>query len=158
MVEGSRKRGSLTIGEQFLIGLGAAVIGNVVYQLWGGSALAVVAIGGDVLLLFAVGNWIYDHLAHRGEVNHVSKQVTQMGHHMVNQEGQSVELLREQLRDELRAVHELVAEQPTRTEFNELRADVRQLQADVKTIRQVMAEHAGELEKLDARVSEFESA
>lgn len=83
MVEGSRKRGSLTIGEQFLIGLGAAVIGNVAYQLWGGAALSVVAISGDLLLLFAVGNWVYDRLAHRGGVNRVSKQVTQLGNHMV---------------------------------------------------------------------------
>ncbi len=67
-------------------------------------------------------------------------------------------VLMEQMRDELRAVHELVADVPTRGEFNELREDVRQLQADVTIIKRAVGEHSGELARLDSRVSTLEAA
>jgi Tfp pilus assembly protein PilO len=59
----------------------------------------------------------------------------------------------EQIRDELRAVHEAVgglqeqlAEVPKRAEFDELRADV-------KVIKKVVGDQSRELTQLDSRVS-----
>ena len=64
----------------------------------------------------------------------------------------------EQMRDELKAVHELVggvqeqlADVPKRAEFDELRADV-------KVIKKVVGDHSRELTQLDSRVSALEAA
>ncbi len=64
----------------------------------------------------------------------------------------------EQMRDELKAVHELVggvqeqlADVPKRAEFDELRADV-------KVIKKVVGDQSRELTQLDSRVSALEAA
>ena len=64
----------------------------------------------------------------------------------------------EQMRDELRAVHEAVggiqeqlAEVPKRDELDELRADV-------KVIKKVVGDQSRELTQLDSRVSALEAA
>jgi len=54
-----------TNGEMFLLGLGVAVIGNVLFQVVGGFVLSAVAVLGDLMTLLSVGRWIYERVRHR---------------------------------------------------------------------------------------------
>jgi hypothetical protein len=58
------------------------------------------------------------------------------------------EILLETILDEVKAVHELVADVPKRTEFNELRADVTELKGDVKIIKAAVGDLSGDLAAL----------
>jgi hypothetical protein len=53
--------------EMFLLGLGVAVIGNVLFQVVGGFLLSAVAVLGDVMVLMSVGQWMYERVRHRGQ-------------------------------------------------------------------------------------------
>ena len=68
-----------TNGEMFLLSLGVAVIGNVLYQLAPGFLLSCLAILGDVMVLMSVGRWMYERVRRRGRASQVSNQVTQLG-------------------------------------------------------------------------------
>jgi hypothetical protein len=59
----------------------------------------------------------------------------------------------EQMRDELRAMHELVADVPKMSDFRRLEASVDELRADAKGIKKVVGDHSSELTQLDARMS-----
>jgi hypothetical protein len=50
-----------------LLGLGVAVIGNVLYQLAPGFLLSCLAILGDLMVLMSVGRWIYERVRHHGQ-------------------------------------------------------------------------------------------
>jgi len=67
-------------------------------------------------------------------------------------------LLLEQIRDEVKAVHELVADVPKMSDFRRLEQRVDTLHADVKVIKSVVRSHSGKLAELDARVSSREAA
>ncbi len=71
MNENSDKKRSLnhvfTNGEMFLLGLGVAVIGNVLFQVVGGFLLSAVAVLGDLMVLMSVGRWIYERVRHHGQ-------------------------------------------------------------------------------------------
>jgi hypothetical protein len=54
-----------TTGEMFLLALGVAVIGNVLFQIVGGFLLSAVAVLGDVMVLMSVGRWIYERVRPR---------------------------------------------------------------------------------------------
>jgi hypothetical protein len=47
--------------------------------------------------------------------------------------------------DEVKAVHELVAAQPTRAEFNELRQDVTELKQEMKVVKAAVQDVSSEL-------------
>jgi outer membrane murein-binding lipoprotein Lpp len=64
----------------------------------------------------------------------------------------------EQIRDEVKAVHELVADVPMMSDFRRLEQRVDDLHADVKAIKSVVRDHSGELAELDARVRAPEAA
>ena len=67
-------------------------------------------------------------------------------------------VLMEQMRDELRAVHELVADVPKMSDFRRLESGLNEVRADVKVIKSVVRSHSGKLAELDARVSTLEAA
>lgn len=54
------------------------------------------------------------------------------------------QILGEVLMDELKAIREGIADLPTRTEFNELRADVEELKTDMKVVRAAIKDHSHE--------------
>jgi hypothetical protein len=56
----------------------------------------------------------------------------------------------EQMRDELQAVHELVADVPKMSDFRRLESSVDELRADVKAIKKVVGDHSRELAQLDS--------
>jgi polyhydroxyalkanoate synthesis regulator phasin len=68
------------------------------------------------------------------------------------------EIMLETILDEVKAVHELVADVPKRAEFNELRQDVSELKQDVKTIRVEVTATNRDVAALDQRVTRLEAA
>jgi len=62
--------------------------------------------------------------------------------------------LLEEMRDELRAVHELVAGQPTRVEFNELVRNVDGLTQDVSVLKVAVADLSQDMKVVKAGVSD----
>ena len=64
----------------------------------------------------------------------------------------------EQIRDEVKAVRELMADVPKTSDFRRLETSVDELRADVKVIKKVVGDHSRELTQLDARVSALEAA
>jgi hypothetical protein len=64
----------------------------------------------------------------------------------------------EQILDEVKAVHELVADVPTRGEFNELRQDVVELKQDMKVVKAAVTATNRDVAGLDRRVTRLEAA
>ena len=60
----------------------------------------------------------------------------------------------EQILDEIKAVHELVAGQPTRVEFNELVRNVDGLKQDVSVIKVAVADLSQDMKVVKAGVSD----
>jgi hypothetical protein len=67
-------------------------------------------------------------------------------------------VLLEQIRDEVKAVRELVADVPKMSDFRRLEQRVDELHADVKVIKSVVRAHSGKLAELGTRVSTLEAA
>ena len=65
--------------------------------------------------------------------------------------------LLEQIRDEIKAVHEVVAGQPTRGEFNGLRRDVEDMKQELRTVNIAVADISSDVSKVkrDIHVSEL---
>jgi hypothetical protein len=64
----------------------------------------------------------------------------------------------EQMRDELDAVHELVADVPKMSDFRRIEESVDELRADGKVVKKVVGDHSRELTQLDSRISSLEAA
>jgi hypothetical protein len=64
----------------------------------------------------------------------------------------------EQMRDELRAVHRLVADVLKMSDFRRLEGSVDELQADGKVMKKVVGDQSSELTQLGSRVSTLEAA
>lgn len=63
----------------------------------------------------------------------------------------------EQILDEIKAVHELVAAQPTHAEFNELREDVAELKQDMKVVKAAVGATNRDVGAVDQRVTRLEA-
>jgi len=66
--------------------------------------------------------------------------------------------LLEEIRDEVRAVHETVALVPTRGEFEELRQVVSDVQADVRMIKAAVADTNRQVDDHERRITRLEAA
>lgn len=81
---------------------------------------------------------------------------------MTTDDSQHFGILLEEIRDEIKSVHELVADQPTRGEFNELRNDVIGLKEDIQTVKHALADTSRtttrEIIRLDTRIDRLEAA
>ena len=68
----------------------------------------------------------------------------------------------EEIRSQMSAVLEIVSNQPTREEFNNLREEFDSLKTDVRTIKRAVVDNdkttQHELELLDRRVTELEES
>lgn len=68
----------------------------------------------------------------------------------------------EEIRSQISAVLEIVSNQPTREEFNNLREEFDSLKTDVRTIKRAVVDNdkttQHELELLDRRVTELEES
>ncbi|MBA2679232.1 MAG: hypothetical protein H0U76_12640 [Ktedonobacteraceae bacterium] len=73
---------------------------------------------------------------------------------MSDTEKDRLEVLLESIQSEVRAVHELVADQPTRGEFEALRSDVLDLKREVQAVRLAVTDLTHDLEthKADDRI------
>jgi hypothetical protein len=87
----------------------------------------------------------------------VSKQLT-WGFSNLRVDVRENGIMMEQMRDELKAVHELVADVPKMSAFRRLETGVDELRADVKVIKKVVGDHSRELTQLDSRISALEAA
>jgi hypothetical protein len=87
----------------------------------------------------------------------VSKQLT-WGFSNLRVDVREGGIMVEQMRDELKAVHELVADVPKMSDFRRLEGSVDELRADAKVVKKVVGDHSRELTQLDSRVSALEAA
>jgi len=68
------------------------------------------------------------------------------------------EALGEVLFDELRLIREGIADLPTRTEFNELRADVEELKSGMQVVKAAVTDQSKTLNDHEQRISTLEAA
>ncbi len=66
--------------------------------------------------------------------------------------------LLEAIHDEVRAVHEVVANQPTHVEFEELRHDVTELKQDMKVVKAAVQDLSRQVRDHEYRISRVEAA
>lgn len=76
---------------------------------------------------------------------------------MSNSNDNYMGMLLEQIRDEVKAVHELVVNQPTRHEFNELKEDTRKIQDDVRVIKAATTDQSKQLYDHEQRITHLEA-
>ncbi len=73
---------------------------------------------------------------------------------MSNTNDNYMAVLLEQIRDEVRSVHEAVVDAPTRGEFIELRHDVAELKQDTHVLKAAVADLSQDLKVIKAAVSD----
>ena len=67
-------------------------------------------------------------------------------------------IILEEIRDQNKAVLELVSDLPTKREFNELKDDVSELKSDVKVVKVAIIDLTRKTNDLDRRVSVLEAS
>ena len=67
-------------------------------------------------------------------------------------------ILLEQILDEVKTIHELVAGQPTRDEFSKLRDDVGAVKDDVRVIKAAATDQSKQLKDHEQRITRLEAA
>jgi hypothetical protein len=77
--------------------------------------------------------------------------------YMSDQDDNYAGLLLEQIRDEVKAIHELVAGQPTRSEFDQLTTDVRTIRDDTKVIKAAVMDQSAQLNDHEHRITRLET-